>query len=89
MSADAEEDFDAVVYRSYIDNRVWVPTMVGGPGSIAQNEACSSLSLRRVKAHVEAQMGPGVWERAHEDDVDGAQWIFRSTERSELRGRND
>lgn len=55
-----ENNTDACIFRSPIDGRVWVPCMEGG-FAVVENEACSSTSLRRVKAYIEEKMGEGTW----------------------------
>lgn len=56
------EEWYASVYRSGLDDKVWVPTIPGQP--VATSEAMAATSLRRVKAYVE-QKAPaeGVWKK--------------------------
>lgn len=56
----------AMVYRSGLDDRVWVPTIPGNP--VGTSECMASTSLRRVKAYVEGQApAVGTWVRTEDD----------------------
>lgn len=66
------EEWYASVYRSGLDDKVWVPTIPGQP--VATSEAMAATSLRRVKAYVEQKApGPGgVWTKL----PDGGGWEY-------------
>lgn len=64
------DEWTATVYRSGLDDRVWVPTIPGLP--VAASECMSATSLRRVKAYVEEKAPDGgVWVKI----ADGA-WEY-------------
>lgn len=73
--AEVREGDAAKVYRSGLDDRVWVPTIPGLP--VADSECMSSTSLRRVKAYVEESMpeGKGTWTR-QVDDKGNSSWEY-------------
>lgn len=64
----------ARVYRSGLDDRVWVPTIPGQ--AVADSECMSSTSLRRVKAYVEECMPEGGTWTKHVDGNGKSAWEY-------------
>lgn len=74
MNEPASEGDPARVYRSGLDDRVWVPTIPGE--TVADSECMSSTSLRRVKEYVEERMPQGgTWTKVSDDNGKSA-WEY-------------
>lgn len=65
------EDDPALLIRSGLDDRVWIPRIPGA--AIADSECMAAASLRKVKAYVESQL-PG--EGGYWTKVDDDTWSY-------------
>lgn len=76
MMGDREASI-AVVTRSGLDDRVWVPTIDGY--SVGESECMSSTSIRRVKEYVEWRCSDldCKWVKVKDEDGKIASWEYQ------------